>query len=212
MLYQTSFGLQNLHSKNLAHGDLRPQLIGYDKSLNQYQILDRFADPTPLERCQTNNIVNKKDLYLSPQLYQKLKGADKRATYNNQKNDIYSFGLSLLHAGVQDSVQDIYLPNGSINRNRLDEHLQKFESKHNQRNPLLYQAVRQLLSEDEAQRPDVNQLLANLPPYDHFKHLEAQNRPFDNSRPQERNELSLEQKHIENLNLFNLNYILGGKK
>ena len=61
----------------------------------------------------------------------------------------------------------------------------------------------QLLSEDETQRPDVNQLLANLPPYDQFKQLEAQNMYFGNARPQVRNEIALEQKPIDNLNLFN---------
>ena len=53
MLYQTAFAVQNLHSKNMVHGDIRPQLVGYDKANAQFQLLDRFADPTPLERCQS---------------------------------------------------------------------------------------------------------------------------------------------------------------
>ena len=184
MLYQTSFGLQNLHSKNVAHGDIRPQHIGYDKSLNQYQMLDRFADPTPLERCQTNNIVNNKPLYLGPQLYKKLKGADKKASYDAQKNDIYALGMSILHTGTLDSMQDNYLPNGTINMKKLEEHLQDFESKHAASNPLLCQTLRKMLSEEETERPDVNQLIDSLPPYDYFKQIESQGRVFGTNQAQ----------------------------
>ena len=192
MLYQTAFGLQNLHSKNMVHGDIRPQLIGYDKALNQYQILDRFADPTPLERCQTNNIVNNKELYLGPQLYKKLKGADKKATYNAQKNDVYALGMTLLHAGTQDSMQDNYLPNGTMNHKKLEEHLQELDNKHGARNPVLCQTVRHLLTEDENQRSDVNQLLNNLPPYDQFKQVESQGLVFGNPKVQTRVEQPVE--------------------
>jgi len=196
MLYQTAFGLQNLHSKNMVHGDIRPQLIGYDKALNQYQILDRFADPTPLERCQTNNIVNNKDLYLSPQLYKKLKGADKKATYDSQKNDMHALGMTLLNAGTQDSMQDNYLPNGTINKKRLEEHLQEFDNKHGARNPILCQTVRKLLTEEEAQRPNVNELLNGLPTYDQFKQVEAQGGVFGAARPVVRAEPPVEPVHV----------------
>jgi len=178
MMYQSASGLQNLHSKNMVHGDIRPQLIGYDKAANHYQILDRFSDPTPLERCQTNNIVNNKDLYLAPQLYKKLKGADKKITYDSQKNDIYALGLSLLHAGTFDSMQDTYLPNGTINKSKLDGHLQELDNKYAAKNPILCQSIRRLVSEEESNRPDINQFLSSLPPYENFKQLENQNQIF----------------------------------
>lgn len=37
-------------------------------------LMDRFRDPSPLTKAQTDNIVNRRDLYMSPSLYKKLKG------------------------------------------------------------------------------------------------------------------------------------------
>lgn len=60
---------------------MRPQLIGYDKADTRFQVLDRLADPSPIERVQSQNIIGKKDLYLSPELYKKLQGRDKAMKY-----------------------------------------------------------------------------------------------------------------------------------
>lgn len=202
MLYQVAFALQNLHSKNMTHGDVRPQLIGYDKATNSFQLLDRFADPTPLEKCQSNNIINNKDLFLSPQLYKKLKVADRTATYNAQKNDMYALGITVLHTGTMDSMQDNYLPNGTINTKQLGAHLQDFDNKYGQRNPLLCQTVRALLTEDEVQRPDANQFISSLPPYDQFRQMEAQGGTFGTARPFLRNEPRFDQGNAMNTDTF----------
>ena len=104
-----------MHSKNLTHGDIRPSLIGHDKNKGSYQLLDRFKDPSPLERAQTNNLLNNKDLYMSPQLYKKLAGKKKDQKYDAKKNDYYSLGMTLLSLGTLDSVKDCYYPNGTMN-------------------------------------------------------------------------------------------------
>lgn len=72
MRNDTLSALNSLHSKNLHHGDVRPMLIGHDKNNGQYSLLDRFKDPSPLEKAQINNLIAKKDIYMSPQLYSKL--------------------------------------------------------------------------------------------------------------------------------------------
>ena len=51
MVYDIRQALDHLHSRGLSHGDVRPQLIGYDKTTNSYQLLDRFNDPSPLEKA-----------------------------------------------------------------------------------------------------------------------------------------------------------------
>lgn len=43
--------LNGLHAKGLSHGDVRPEMIGQDRASNNYLLLDRFRDPSPLERC-----------------------------------------------------------------------------------------------------------------------------------------------------------------
>ena len=69
--------LNYLHSRGLSHGDIRPEYIGHNKQTNQYTLLDRFRDPSPLEKTQTDNVVNRRDLYMSPNLYKKLGGKKK---------------------------------------------------------------------------------------------------------------------------------------
>lgn len=34
----------------MTHGDIRPEYIGHDKQSNAYLLLDRFRDPSPLEK------------------------------------------------------------------------------------------------------------------------------------------------------------------
>ena len=101
---QVLSALNSLHSKNLVHGDIRPELIGHNKQNNSYALLDRFRDPSPLEKTQADNIVNKRDLFMSPALYKKLQGKLKTQTYNNQANDHHSLGMTLLSLGNNDSV------------------------------------------------------------------------------------------------------------
>lgn len=49
-------------------------------------------------------MINKKDLFMSPQLYRKLKGKKKDQKYNPQKNDVYALGMTVMNLGTQDSV------------------------------------------------------------------------------------------------------------
>ena len=173
LTYQGLAALSNVHAKGLAHGDIRPQLIGYDKQANHFQILDRLADPTPVERVQTNNIVNKKELYLAPQLYKKLKGKDKSVSYNAQKNDVFALGLTILYLGTGKSVQDIYLADGSIENRLLQEHVMEFDIAHNDNNPLVCSILKELLQSEESSRGDVKTVLKNNPSYDEYKRAEA---------------------------------------
>ena len=145
-------GLRVLHSHNIVHGDIRPLHIGYDKLSRDVRFLDRLKDSSPLEKVQGNNIQQKKDLYLSPQLYAKLTGKDKTVKYNNFKNDSYALGLSLLYAGNQQGVQDIYEPNGVFNQEKLDAHVNQFDNKFRYQSPNLVNRVKHLLHPNEEER------------------------------------------------------------
>lgn len=185
LAYQGLGGLNHLHSRNITHGDVRPLNISYNKNDNQFQILDRLADPSPLEKLQGSNIVNKKELYMSPELWRKLQGKDKTLKYNAYKNDLYGLGLTILHLGTQDSVQDVYKPGGEFDQNKLDEHLNNFNGKYQNENPYLCTIVKTLLAPNEADRPESQQIFSNLIPYDQYKQQEAQGiRVGFNEQPQ----------------------------
>lgn len=149
---QSIHGLNHLHNLEISHGDIRPMNIGFNKDTQEVQILDRLNDPSPLEKLQTNNIVNKKDLYVSPEVYRKILGKDKTLKYNPFKNDLYGLGLSLLAAGNQNSIQNIYKPNGDFSQDELDKHLAQFDAKYSVTNPDLSNTMHNLLNNDESQR------------------------------------------------------------
>lgn len=156
-------GLNSLHQEKITHSDIRPQYIGFDYATGNTEILDRLADPSPLEKIQTTNIVNKKNLYMSPELYKKLQGKDKMIKYDPAKNDVYGLGLSILEAGNGQSVQDIYNANGSINQANLDRHLQTFKTRYP--GGYLSNFVSSSLNSAEASRPTANDLTSYLSAY-----------------------------------------------
>jgi len=174
LIYQILDGLHHLHSRNITHGDIRPLNIGYHKAANHFQILDRLADPSPLEKLQASNIVNKKELFICPELWKKLQGKDKTLKYSAYSNDLYALGLTVLHLGTSDSVQDIYKPNGEFNQQRLDQHIGDFNNKYNAENPYLCNIVQTLLNAKEEDRLDSAKLTQGLIPYDQFSMQERQ--------------------------------------
>ncbi len=155
---QSVSGLNHLHKLDISHGDVRPLNLGFNKDTREVQILDRLQDPSPLEKLQGNNIINKKDLYIAPEVYRKLQGKDKLLKYSAQKNDLYGLGLSLLAAGNLEGVQNIYKPNGELDKDALSAHLNKFDGRYAASNPELSNLVHQLLAADEAQRPTSSEL------------------------------------------------------
>jgi serine/threonine protein kinase len=149
---QSINGLNHLHKLDISHGDIRPLNIGYNKDSKNVQILDRLADPSPLEKLQSNNIINKKDLYVSPEVYKKLQGKDKTLKYNPYKNDLYGLGLSLLHAGNLEGVQNIYKANGDVDQAALNAQLSNFDGQYAGSHPQLSNLVHTLVNADENSR------------------------------------------------------------
>lgn len=157
-------GLDYLHVKNLAHGDIRPQLISAERvgntaTPNHFKLLDRLSDPSPIERAQINNVMNNKELFMSPQLYKRINTRGKnKPGYNRQKNDLFALGMSMISAGNAKSVKNCYKKGGDFDRVRLKEHLGSF-CERNKTNYSLCNVVTNLVEYEEENRPDTSMLL-----------------------------------------------------
>ena len=178
LVYQSLNGLEKVHSHGYAHGDIRPQLIGQDRSVNNFTLLDRLGDQTNFEKCQSNNIVNNKEIYMSPELYKKLKGKDKKIIVNAQKNDIFSLGMSVLDAGGDQDVRKVYKSDGELDQLVLNERIMDFDNKHSANNPFLCNVVKTLLIQDPEERPAIRDLKESMPSYDEFRRNEQGNIQF----------------------------------
>lgn len=228
LAYQILNGLGFIHDMGYAHGDIRPQLIGFNRQKMYFDISDRLLDASPIERCQANNIATKKDLYVSPELYKKLKGKNKQQSFNPCKNDVFALGLTILYAGVSASVQDIYLPDGEIEHRKLQEHVMNFDAKHAEKNPLLSALIKTLLQMDENTRKDVSTILKEIISYEDYKRsdkktrsAEITNRRLQNAPPSDnpkklianisaKNGIQLEKKTVpekDNQNYYNNSYM-----
>ena len=157
-------GLNYIHSSNFAHGDVRPELISAEKvgptqTPNQFRVLDRLADPAPIPKAQLNNMLNNKELYMSPQLWKHIntKGKNKPA-FDKKKNDLFALGMSLMAAGNKTSLKDCYKKGGAFDNAKLQNHLSKFNQSY-ANDPQLVRTVNNLVNVDEASRPTTQQFL-----------------------------------------------------
>ena len=171
-------GLDYLHAKKLAHGDIRPQLISANRvnsgtEANKFELLDRLADPSPLVKCQINNMMNNKELFMSPQLWKHIntKGK-KKPPFNRQKNDLFALGMSVLSAGNQTSMKNCYKKGGKFDATALDAHLKNFGDKY-RHNSSLTNVVKSLVTLEEGNRPDTALMLQKgHQPVDEFQAVE----------------------------------------
>ena len=50
-----------------------------------------------------DNLIESKDLYMSPNLYQKIEKKDKKIKFDERKNDIFSLGMTILELGLNET-------------------------------------------------------------------------------------------------------------
>lgn len=152
-------GLGYIHERGLAHGDIRPELIsavrmGGSEDFNHSVLLDRLNDPSGIEKTQQNNMVNKKNLFMSPQLYKRINTKGKvKPEFNRQKNDLFALGLSIIGVGNIKSTNDCYGKKGEFNVENLNGHLEEFKARYADNRPLC-NVVENLVRLDEKERPD----------------------------------------------------------
>jgi hypothetical protein len=73
---------------------------------------------------------------MSPELYRKLDGNQKKFNYSPEQNDIFALGMSLLHLGNQRVPKSVYGPKGTYSQGNLDVEVAEFENRHKDSSPI----------------------------------------------------------------------------
>lgn len=114
-------GLKLIHSEGKCHGDIRPELIGCGE---QFFIVDNFS--SSIEQKQFGYLTQKKLIYVSPEMYQKLT-VKKNAPVGYERNDLFCLGMVLLQLGTLKNIKLCYGERGAFLSETLFDHLQYFD-------------------------------------------------------------------------------------
>lgn len=165
-----------LEDTNISHGDLSPNSIFYDGKVFKIALIpELYISP---EKNQYKKIIKNEDKYISPIIYESVKmNKLKNVKHAPFKSDLFSLGLCILEAGLNESIQTIY-GRYKINESILDNKIKHFESIYS-KNPLLIISLKKILSINENKRPTFSTLKKALPDYkiicNHFKNEKNQN-------------------------------------
>ena len=135
---QIQLGLLETHVNGFIHGDVRPEMIGLvkdSKKINIIQavLLDRLLDESAPSKAQMHRMLNKEELFISPQLYKYINTKDKKKPmYGRQKNDFFGLGMSLLKVGFKSTpkLQKVYKPKGDFDEDLLIHYNSEFKKVH----------------------------------------------------------------------------------
>lgn len=99
-----------------------------------------------------------KDVYLTPRQLEQLKAGNKAPSYDVQKTDVFSLGLSLIYASTLEDPKNCYdWSKKTLNNNAIEAQLAKIEQSYS---PSYSQLVRAMVDPNDLSRPDFHQLQA----------------------------------------------------
>ena len=99
---------------------------------------------------------------MTPELYERLEGKRKKISYSQRENDVFSLGMTLLHLGNIQHLNDCYEEKGKFNKDLLNRHVADFEHKYKKESPILCQLVNNLIETEPERRSTANQTLVTL--------------------------------------------------
>lgn len=98
-----------LKSQKMAHGDIRPNFIFFDKIEQKYVLIDRMKSEKTFLECQRENIDNFQCLYLAPYVFDNLVIDNFETKFKIYKNDVFSLGLIFLEIlEGKEVIQEFY--------------------------------------------------------------------------------------------------------
>lgn len=77
MAIQSISALDHIHCQSKSHGNIRPEYIGKEKSDYNYLLMDDLVHNTDVDKIQMENLIEDRELYMSPEFYSKLDGNNK---------------------------------------------------------------------------------------------------------------------------------------
>ncbi|CAD8203004.1 unnamed protein product [Paramecium pentaurelia] len=165
MLHCTLIAIQKLNIQQRSHGDIRPLTISVTSFVKNcpirqnepypiYKLTDiqQLTDLNAFKRCVTKQMGN---YNLSPEQLQFLKQKVLRPTYDMNKSDVFSIGLTALQMATLKSINDIYdYPHYLINTEKLDSYIREMKTLYSEQ---LCSIVCQLLQLAPETRPNSRQ-------------------------------------------------------
>lgn len=147
-----------LQSNTIYHGDMRPVNIMMNNegklSLTDHGLLNPYKDN------YNKALAGKKDVYLTPVNLEHLRNKNKNPAYDGNKADVFSLGMTLIHAANLESPISAYdWGKKNISKAELDSHLQMVQNNYS---PRFNQLVRAMVEFDDEIRPDFLQLNSKL--------------------------------------------------
>lgn len=167
--------LSHLHDHGRLHKDVSPAYVdvGAIDSCN-YRLMEPVEQKSSFEEICSINFRNGKDIYAAPEVFnramqKKKKSKDKKSEILSdneiipQKADAFSLGMTILKAGVGESVQDCYPMQTSIfDHDALKRHYQNFVARFGD-NRMLVDSVERLLDPNPETRWEPRELRGELP-------------------------------------------------
>ncbi|CAD8104041.1 unnamed protein product [Paramecium primaurelia] len=165
MLHCTLIAIQKLNIQQRSHGDIRPLTISVTSFVKNcpirqnepypiYKLTDiqQLTDLNAFKRCITKQMGN---YNLSPEQLQFLKQKVLRPTYDMNKSDVFSIGLTALQMATLKSINDIYdYSHYLINTEKLDTYIREMKTLYSEQ---LCSIVCQLLQLAPETRPNSRQ-------------------------------------------------------
>lgn len=160
-LYCILNGLLYYKAFNVSHGDLQLSNIFISQN-GFYKIVDHtlFNNMSSYLQILWNPSSHHSNIYLSPNLLKSLSESLVQPLHNPYKSDIFTLGMIVLHMSSRDNCDKCYdYEKFTMKLGEIDKKLEYLKKKYGLK---LFSFVKGMLLEDEAERPDYDDLLNML--------------------------------------------------
>lgn len=169
LMYQQIEAHKHLEYTRNFHGDVRPIYWALNSNLWHSKLIHKPEDINNKDQVllvQTKHIEAGDKLYLSPYLYESLMAKKYNLNFNFNKEDMFATAMVLLELGLQNSLQNVYKPDGKFDHQAMIDHVARFEEIYSgPENQLLLTTILTMLEPEDNRRPHFILLSEKMPSY-----------------------------------------------